>query len=52
MTTLGYIETEAWANSMSVIPNRGSIYFTNNINSIAGTNLETILISKGWTVLI
>jgi len=50
MTTAGYTASEPWANAMSVIPARGVISFTGNINSVSGTTLETILISKGWTV--
>lgn len=50
MTTAGYIASEPWANAMSVIPGRGSVYFNSNINSVSGTNLETILTAKGWTV--
>jgi Leucine-rich repeat (LRR) protein len=50
MTTAGYTLSEPWANSMSVIPGRGTIYFGGNVNSISGTNLETILIAKGWSV--
>jgi len=50
MTTAGYEASEPWANSMSVIPERGSIYFGLNIDSISGTNLKTILEAKGWTV--
>ena len=50
MTTAGYTASESWANSMSVIPNRGTIDFNNNINGVIGTNLESILVSKGWTV--
>jgi hypothetical protein len=51
MTIAGYEASEPWANAMSVIPARGSIYIYNNIDSIIGTNLETILISKGWDVI-
>jgi hypothetical protein len=50
MTTAGYIASEPWANTMTVIPGRGNVYFNNNIDSVSGTNLETILIAKGWTV--
>ena len=50
MTTAGYIASEPWANAMNVIPGRGDILIYNNINSASGTNLETILISKGWSV--
>jgi hypothetical protein len=35
---------------MSVIPGRGSVYFGANPNSVSGTNLGTILQSKGWSV--
>jgi Leucine-rich repeat (LRR) protein len=51
MTTAGYTASEPWANAMSVIPGRGNMYFTDNIDSISGTNLETILITKGWNVI-
>ena len=50
MTTAGYTASEPWANAMSVIPGRGNIYIGGNVNSASGTNLETILIAKGWTV--
>jgi hypothetical protein len=50
ITTSGYIASESWANAMSVIPGRGDVYFNDNIDSVSGTNLETILIAKGWTV--
>ncbi len=50
MTTAGYTASEPWANAMSVIPGRGEIRFNNNINSASGTNLETVLTAKGWTV--
>ena len=50
MTTAGYTGSEPWANAMSVIPGRGSITFATNPDSASGTNLETILIAKGWTV--
>ena len=49
MTTAGYTASEPWANAMSIISNR-SVYFYSNINSVSGTNLQTILSAKGWTV--
>jgi Leucine-rich repeat (LRR) protein len=52
MTTVGYTNSEPWANAMSIIPGRGGIYFFGNPNSVSGTNLETILIAKGWTVAV
>lgn len=51
MTTAGYTASEPWANAMSTIPGRGNIYFQNNNDSVSGTNLETILIAKGWNVV-
>jgi hypothetical protein len=50
MTTAGYTASEPWANAMSVIPGRGTIDFSGNPNLSIGTNLETILIAKGWNV--
>jgi len=50
MTTAGYTGSEPWANAMSVIPGRGNVYIYGNVNSASGTNLETILIAKGWSV--
>ena len=49
MTTAGYTASEPWANAMTNIPGR-EIWFINNVNSAIGTNLQTILISKGWNV--
>ncbi len=49
MTTAGYTQSETWANAMTTIAGRGNIDFQNNIDSIAGTNLATILHSKGWS---
>ena len=51
MTTAGYTASEPWANAMTVIPGRGNIYFGDNVNSPSGTNLKTILIAKGWTII-
>ena len=51
MTTAGYTGSEPWANTMSVVPGRGSVFFNNNPNSVSGTNLRTILIAKGWSVI-
>jgi hypothetical protein len=50
MTTVGYTASEPWANAMSVIPGRGDVYLFSNPNSASGTNLEIILIAKGWSV--
>jgi Leucine-rich repeat (LRR) protein len=50
MTIAGYTSSEPWANAMTVIPDRGVIYFGGNVDSVSGTTLETILIAKGWNV--
>jgi Leucine-rich repeat (LRR) protein len=50
MTTAGYTASESWANNLHNAPSGGIIIFSNNIDSVTGTNLEAILISKGWTV--
>lgn len=48
LTTSSYIAMEIWANNL---PN-SNIYadFSGNIDLVSGTNLEAILISKGWNV--
>lgn len=51
MTTLGYTASEPWANGMHTAPSGGVIYLNDNTDSASGTNLEAILISKGWNVL-
>jgi hypothetical protein len=49
LTTSSYTAMEAWANNL---PNSNVfVDFSNNIDSVSGTNLEVILISKGWSVL-
>jgi hypothetical protein len=50
MTTQGYVNSEPWANSMSI--GTGIIRFNNNTNSASGTNLVSILQSKGYTVIV
>jgi hypothetical protein len=52
LTTVGYANSEAWANGMHNAPSGGSIDFQFNTDSASGTNLETILTSKGWTVIV
>ena len=49
-TTASYTSMEFWANNLHNAPSGGIIIFSNNIDSVTGTNLEAILISKGWTV--
>jgi Leucine-rich repeat (LRR) protein len=52
MTTAGYTASEPWANGMHTAPSGGVIYLNGNPDSASGTNLETILTSKGWTVTV
>ncbi len=52
MTTAGYTASESWANGMHAAPSGGVIDLTSNTDSASGTNLEAILTSKGWTVLV
>lgn len=48
---IGYTASEGWATKAAVNTNT-SIYFANNLDSVSGTNLETILITqKNWTVV-
>jgi hypothetical protein len=50
MTTVGYTASEPWANTLHTAPSGGEVIFNLNTNSVSGTNLETILALKGWTV--
>jgi len=50
MTTAGYTASETWATGLHIAPIGGNISFANNIDSVSGTNLETILLGKGWIV--
>jgi hypothetical protein len=50
MTTAGYVASETWANGMHTAPSGSMIDLASNTDSASGTNLETILIAKGWTV--
>jgi Leucine-rich repeat (LRR) protein len=50
MTISGYTASEPWANGMHTAPSGGEINLQFNTDSASGTNLETILVSKGWTV--
>jgi hypothetical protein len=47
MTLQDYTDSEA---SFALLPDNGTIYIGGNIDSIAGTNAETILYNKGWSV--
>jgi hypothetical protein len=51
MTTAGYTASEPWANGMHTAPSGvTNLELQFNPDSASGTNLEAILISKGWAV--
>jgi Leucine-rich repeat (LRR) protein len=52
MTTAGYIASEPWANGMHTATSGGNIDLQFNSDSVSGTNLESILIAKGWAVAV
>jgi Leucine-rich repeat (LRR) protein len=52
MTTAGYTASEPWANGMHTAPSGGEINLQGNLNSASGTNLESILIAKGWSLTV
>ena len=51
LTTISYTNAEAWANAQPAFTNLCNVYFGNNINSITGTNLESILLTKNCTII-
>jgi Leucine-rich repeat (LRR) protein len=50
MTIAGYTASETWANAQPSFTSSCNVYFTDNIDSVSGTDLETILISKNCTI--
>lgn len=50
ITTAGYTTMETWANLQPSFTNTCTIDFIANIDSVSGTNLEAILISKDCIV--
>ena len=48
MTILGYTNSEPWANAMIYILSNRAVNFLGNIDSIEQTNLNIILLDKGW----
>lgn len=50
MTTAGYTASEAWATGLAANLGTTTIVFTGNVNSVAATNLETILTGSGYIV--
>ena len=51
MTTAGYTSSEPWANAQPAFSPNCSTFFPGNSNSITGTNLETILLTKNCTII-
>ena len=52
MTIAGYTASETWANAQPSFTSSCNVYFTSNIDSVSGTDLETILISKNCTIIV
>ena len=50
MTTAGYSASEAWANAQPNFTSVCQVFVGNNVNSISGTNLQVILISKNCQI--
>ena len=50
MTTAGYTISETWANAQTPFTSLCAITFIGNVNSITGTNLETILLTKNCLI--
>ena len=50
MTLADYTASEAWANAQPAFTNPCNVYFGNNIDSISGTNLEAILLTKNCII--
>ena len=48
LTLSSYVAMESWANNLEI--SDGTMEFIGNIDSVSGTNLEAILISKGRIV--
>ena len=50
MTLAGYTASEVWANAQPAFTNPCTVSFIGNIDSITGTNLEAILLTKNCTI--
>lgn len=50
ITLAGYTASEVWANSQPAFTNHCNVYFDSNIDSISGTNLQAILITKNCLI--
>ena len=51
MDLAGYTASEVWANSQPAFTNPCKVKFTGNIDSITGTNLEAILLTKNCVII-
>ena len=51
MTLAGYTASEAWANAQPAFTNTCIVHFIGNIDSITGTNLEAILLTKNCNII-
>ena len=51
MTTAGYTASEPWANTQPSFAGTCNVNLTGNVNSVTGTNLETILLTKNCTII-
>jgi Leucine-rich repeat (LRR) protein len=52
MTTAGYTASETWANLQPAFTNSCDVAFQANVNSVSGTNLQAILLTKNCNVQI
>lgn len=50
MTTSGYATSETWATAQSAFTGACQMNFSGNVNSITGTNLQTILLTKNAAI--
>jgi hypothetical protein len=50
MTTAGYTASETWATAQPAFTSTCLIKLENNIDSVSGTNLQTILLTKNTTL--
>ena len=50
MTLAGYTASEVWANSQPAFTNPCTVRFDSNVDSITGTNLEAILLTKNCVI--
>ena len=51
MNAASYTLIEDWANAQPIFASTCNVYFSGNIDSASGTNLETILTGKNCTVM-